>query len=73
MVECEFFHYNFHKENLSVLIDTWWNVNELELPEWYKKYGVLIDTWWNVNIRVNLDIIERDLVLIDTWWNVNFL
>ena len=34
---------------ISVLIDTWWNVN-LEEERW-KSTGVtvLIDTWWNVN------------------------
>ena len=33
----------------SVLIDTWWNVNEEDT--WPKFIGgmVLIDTWWNVN------------------------
>ena len=33
----------------SVLIDTWWNVNQLKLPKWLKTPQVLIDTWWNVN------------------------
>ena len=32
-----------------VLIDTWWNVNELEKLHNLWKSVVLIDTWWNVN------------------------
>ena len=37
---------------ISVLIDTWWNVN-LEEERW-KSTGVtvLIDTWWNVNFFI---------------------
>ena len=33
----------------SVLIDTWWNVNEAGERIVANKDGVLIDTWWNVN------------------------
>ena len=56
---------------ILVLIDTWWNVNLLNvtltgLPEW-----VLIDTWWNVNVCGQSVMDIREKVLIDTWWNVN--
>ena len=39
MVECEFAYNIGSITGLTVLIDTWWNVNESEVPEWYKKYG----------------------------------
>ena len=39
MVECEFFIVKTIIYLFAVLIDTWWNVNESEVPEWYKKYG----------------------------------
>ena len=32
-----------------VLIDTWWNVNVLNLTDVTNADKVLIDTWWNVN------------------------
>ena len=28
MVECEFYHFKAAYERRTVLIDTWWNVNE---------------------------------------------
>ena len=60
-----------HFTRIVVLIDTWWNVNLLnvtltELPEW-----VLIDTWWNVNATGTDSNKNLSAVLIDTWWNVN--
>ena len=33
----------------SVLIDTWWNVNNYTFCIIYRSNFVLIDTWWNVN------------------------
>ena len=33
-----------------VLIDTWWNVNLLNVTLTASALPVLIDTWWNVNI-----------------------
>ena len=33
----------------AVLIDTWWNVNDIGLLVFRAYFGVLIDTWWNVN------------------------
>ena len=54
-----------------VLIDTWWNVNQLALVPVAYNGSVLIDTWWNVNINMTSVILSRSSVLIDTWWNVN--
>ena len=34
---------------VTVLIDTWWNVNVGEITGLTVFEGVLIDTWWNVN------------------------
>ena len=36
---------------MTVLIDTWWNVNTF--THWMKRRSesVLIDTWWNVNTK----------------------
>ena len=34
---------------VTVLIDTWWNVNYLQKSKCHGDYIVLIDTWWNVN------------------------
>ena len=71
MVECEFIRKRMTAQIFLVLIDTWWNVNLLnvtltELPEW-----VLIDTWWNVNATGTDSNKNLSAVLIDTWWNVN--
>ena len=33
-----------------VLIDTWWNVNYMNIRSEIGQYPVLIDTWWNVNL-----------------------
>ena len=49
MVECESGLRIYEPENLSVLIDTWWNVNPVYVYMSLKIYPVLIDTWWNVN------------------------
>ena len=40
---------NTRELNTSVLIDTWWNVNEKFVQWWDDDEVVLIDTWWNVN------------------------
>ena len=37
------------EEGKAVLIDTWWNVNDVTEDEWDRVDTVLIDTWWNVN------------------------
>ena len=33
-----------------VLIDTWWNVNNVSGSTALVRVTVLIDTWWNVNL-----------------------
>ena len=50
MVECEWGNGDDRKNRLSVLIDTWWNVNLFDKQFITHSYGVLIDTWWNVNV-----------------------
>ena len=37
-------------KTVSVLIDTWWNVNVEDTINGCNDLIVLIDTWWNVNI-----------------------
>ena len=49
MVECEFFRANVTNFAISVLIDTWWNVNINFSGKMAQMSTVLIDTWWNVN------------------------
>ena len=36
---------------VTVLIDTWWNVNAYVLSVASTSLFVLIDTWWNVNVK----------------------
>ena len=55
----------------TVLIDTWWNVNILDLLNPIINLIVLIDTWWNVNFTKTIVFCKHFSVLIDTWWNVN--
>ncbi len=56
----------------SVLIDTWWNVNNIHAYIINRMSVVLIDTWWNVNERTLGCHATCLAVLIDTWWNVNY-
>ena len=49
MVECEYKLGAGVKEITLVLIDTWWNVNNVTIAGVTKDNKVLIDTWWNVN------------------------
>ena len=46
---------------MSVLIDTWWNVNNCKITMEERQYIVLIDTWWNVNLSVfdNVGILDK--------------
>ena len=39
-------------ESVSVLIDTWWNVNRIVTGISSLAQKVLIDTWWNVNTSI---------------------
>ena len=49
MVECEWNIYLASSRLRWVLIDTWWNVNQIKVAGKVLYGGVLIDTWWNVN------------------------
>ena len=55
----------------EVLIDTWWNVNNILNLRFQCIKAVLIDTWWNVNENTIVQEIDLSIVLIDTWWNAN--
>ena len=59
------------RRDVRVLIDTWWNVNPIEVGVLKEVRIVLIDTWWNVNDYACLFLPNAVHVLIDTWWNVN--
>ena len=49
MVECKLKMKKNVNLTITVLIDTWWNVNTDPSKETVEKFIVLIDTWWNVN------------------------
>ena len=49
MVECEFGFGGIPVKASRVLIDTWWNVNYINIGGVTDQTYVLIDTWWNVN------------------------
>ena len=71
MVECEFRTGKKNSWTFWVLIDTWWNVNQLLETIQSLATAVLIDTWWNVNSEFASWEGWHKKVLIDTWWNVN--
>ena len=71
MVECESWTPPLLLDGTNVLIDTWWNVNVLNLTDVTNSDKVLIDTWWNVNSVIGCSCGCSGSVLIDTWWNVN--
>ena len=71
MVECEYRKTLHISTNVCVLIDTWWNVNIINLVLMILDPLVLIDTWWNVNFTKTIVFCKHFSVLIDTWWNVN--
>ena len=72
MVECESNIADTKRERGElVLIDTWWNVNNIHAYIVNRLSVVLIDTWWNVNPIASTHDIILNTVLIDTWWNVN--
>ena len=56
-----------------VLIETYWNVNDFGLPEYYSVTDVLIETYWNVNAIANIIQMSNGDVLIETYWNVNLI
>ena len=49
MVECKYKCLISASTRFIVLIDTWWNVNNITLSFTWIAVTVLIDTWWNVN------------------------
>ena len=49
MVECECGPVGNISIPDTVLIDTWWNVNQKTIRRKQTQGNVLIDTWWNVN------------------------
>ena len=51
----------YHIVKVTVLIDTWWNVNINDAPFLIALFVVLIDTWWNVNINTT-GIIIKDIM-----------
>ena len=59
-------------EEVTVLIDTWWNVNSKCAKISINARFGLIDTWWNVNNNFRKNSQIQRAVLIDTWWNVNY-
>ena len=44
-----------------VLIDTWWNVNNIHAYIVNRLSVVLIDTWWNVN-KTKIEYLQRKLM-----------
>ena len=48
-MECKYTDVRGLGEAFSELIDTLWNVNELQSSSNYKELMELIDTLWNVN------------------------
>ena len=71
MVECEWNQVVPDEYLIAVLIDTWWNVNIINLQATglriygFNRYMVECE----YGIRFSLSIMSK--VLIDTWWNVN--
>ena len=71
IVECKFFIFYDTEIAPSVLIETLWNVNTMELTAAVNELLVLIETLWNVN-SVNTVLHDGvNFVLIETLWNVN--
>ena len=59
------------RNTLTVLIETYWNVNIDLIKALTAETRVLIETYWNVNnINQALKVMEM-WVLIETYWNVN--
>ena len=73
MVECEFAQTMGTDYYPAVLLDTWWNVNVLNLTDVtnadksFNRYMVECESYKD-------DFLYNTyIVLIDTWWNVNTL
>ena len=55
----------------GVLIELYWNVNNLSYPHWYSSHTVLIELYWNVNMLLIWLWQFCIAVLIELYWNVN--
>ena len=61
MVECEFCFTDSPSDPRSVLIDTWWNVNDIIFFITHLVFRVLIDTWWNVNTGTTTEQVQQSM------------
>ena len=71
MVECESILTAQQLSEILVLIDTWWNVNLLNLrtlPESKMRFNRYMVECESHNLQYLSKYFD---VLIDTWWNVN--
>ena len=59
------------EEQKEVLIETYWNVNIIDLTKAISVLTVLIETYWNVNGDYLPRLRPALSVLIETYWNVN--
>ena len=50
ILECKLNTEQDDREQIEVLIETYWNVNETFFEKACKFFKVLIETYWNVNI-----------------------
>ena len=73
ILECKYL--NSFRENLckEVLIETYWNVNDVEVIIFDEFNPVLIETYWNVNKEISVADYLDYWVLIETYWNVNYI
>ena len=60
-----------YRGNISDLIDTQWNVNNVIRGSTHLLNPDLIDTQWNVNFKTMSVFGVQAVDLIDTQWNVN--
>ena len=58
---------------VSVLIETYWNVNKILPRRPAAEEVVLIETYWNVNFGRAMYEMYLEVVLIETYWNVNYI
>ena len=70
MVECEFTLVAELITMINVLIDTWWNVNDVVR---YDVLGLICFNRYMVECEYeHTPVLPKTFaVLIDTWWNVN--
>ena len=72
-MECKFNNAGDIVARVSEIIETYWNVNELE--EYYVDVpgAEIIETYWNVNHNSWGDDVKESVEIIETYWNVNLL